>query len=99
MEVTERRNGEIAELIVSGRLDTNTAPVLETTVKNCVKNTKHLSINLQNVEYISSAGLRVVLVAHKLMAAAGGMMIIVNPSTFCRQVFDATGMIGVLNIA
>ena len=99
MTIKEAKNGENIELNIDGRLDTTTAPQLESRVKECVKGAKLLILNLEKVEYISSAGLRVVLLSHKLMAGAGGKMVIKNPSSFCTQVFEATGMDGVLSIA
>ena len=98
MEIKEKRDGEKSELIVKGRLETTTSPSLENIIKATSKSVKELTLNLSEVEYISSAGLRVVLVAHKLFMAAGGKSIIQNPSQFCRQVFEATGMSSVLNI-
>ncbi len=98
MTIAETITGENMELTVSGRLDTTTAPQLETKVKEASRMSKVLVMDLKNIEYISSAGLRVVLLGHKLMAAAGGRMAVRNPSEFCRSVFNATGMDSVLAI-
>lgn len=99
MTISEAKNGENTELTITGRLDTTTAPQLESRLKESVKSCKLLIMNLSGVEYISSAGLREVLLAHKLMAGMNGKMIIKNPSDFCQQVFEATGMDGILSIA
>lgn len=98
MNVTENKTADTIELVISGRLDTTTAPQLESKVKESSKGMKLLALNLQDVDYISSAGLRVVLVAHKLMAGAGAKMVVKSPSEFCKQVFSATGMDAVLTI-
>lgn len=98
MDINEKISGDNIELLISGRLDTTTSPQLESKVKSSSKISKVLVLDLSNTEYISSAGLRVVLLAHKLMAASGGRMAIRNPSSFCKQVFEATGMDGVLSI-
>ena len=98
MTITENKSSNSLELVISGRLDTGTAPELEAKLKQIDKDTQTLYLNLQNIQYISSAGLRVVLLAHKLMTGTGGKMSIRNPSEFCRQVFQATGMEGVLSI-
>ncbi|MCR4579738.1 MAG: STAS domain-containing protein [Treponema sp.] len=98
MTITVNKAQGIVELIVEGRLDTTTAPQLETKVKELSKEKITLYMNLQNVEYISSAGLRVVLLGQKMMMTTGGKMIIRSPSAFCKQVFEATGMDGVLTI-
>ncbi|MBP3741656.1 MAG: STAS domain-containing protein [Treponema sp.] len=98
MDITVNKAQGTIELIVKGRLDTTTAPQLETKVKEVSKEKVILYMNLQGVEYISSAGLRVVLLAQKMMIAVGGKMILRSPSEFCRQVFEATGMDAVLTI-
>ena len=98
MTITENKSSDTTELIVSGRLDTTTAPQLESKLKDVTKSCRTLVLNLAAVEYISSAGLRVVLLAHKLMQGISGKMVIKSPSDFCRQVFEATGMDGVLSI-
>ena len=98
MDITVNKAQGTIELIVKGRLDTSTAPQLETKVKEVSKEKVILYMNLQGVEYISSAGLRVVLLAQKMMIAVGGKMILRSPSEFCRQVFEATGMDAVLTI-
>ncbi|MCR5288409.1 MAG: STAS domain-containing protein [Treponema sp.] len=97
MTITERKNETTVELVVAGRLDTTTAPQLESKLQECTQNMKTLLLDLQNVEYISSAGLRIVLLAHKMMTATGGQMSVRNPSPFCRQIFEATGMDAVLS--
>ena len=100
MTITEEKNEAISNLVlsISGRLDTTTAPELEAKLKDCSRGVKALFLDMKDVEYISSAGLRVVLLAHKLMVGTGGSMAVQNPSEFCRQVFEATGMDSVLNI-
>lgn len=98
MEIKENKTGETAELIVSGRIDTTTAPNLELSIKNYSRGMKNLIIDMKDVEYISSAGLRVILVAHKLMAGNGGRMALRTPSPFVRQVLAATGMESILTI-
>ncbi len=98
MIITDKKTGETTELIVSGRVDTTTAPNLEIAIKNACRGIKNLILDLKDVEYISSAGLRSILIAHKLMTGINGRMAVRNPSTFCRQVFGATGLESVLTI-
>ncbi len=92
MSITERflKDNSI-EVSIKGRLDTNTAPQVETRFKEISGNFQCIHLNLSEVEYISSAGLRVILLAHKLMLTKGGL-VIKSPSAFCQQVFEATGM-------
>ena len=98
MTITENKSSNSLELVIGGRLDTGTAPELEAKLKQVSKDTQTLYLNLQNVQYISSAGLRVVLLAHKLMLPTGGKMIIRSPSAFCKQVLEATGMDSILTV-
>ena len=98
MTITENKTANSLELVIAGRLDTGTAPELEAKLKQIAKDTQTLYLNLQNVQYISSAGLRVVLLAHKLMLPTGGKMIIRSPSAFCKQVLEATGMDSILTV-
>ena len=98
MTITENKNGNTIELVIGGRLDTGTAPELEAKLKQIAKDTQTLYLNLSNIQYISSAGLRVVLLAHKLMLPTGGKMVIRQPSAFCKQVLEATGMDSILTV-
>ncbi len=98
MTITENKTANSLELVIGGRLDTGTAPELEAKLKQIAKDIQTLYLNLQNVQYISSAGLRVVLLAHKLMLPTGGKMIIRSPSAFCKQVLEATGMDSILTV-
>ena len=84
-------------LTVSGRLDTTTAPELEAALDEVLENTKELIFNLENLEYISSAGLRVILKAQKSMNTKGSMKLTgVNDSIM--EVFDITGFLDILTI-
>ena len=84
-------------LTVSGRLDTTTAPELEAALDEVLENTKELIFNLENLEYISSAGLRVILKAQKAMNTKGSMKLTgVNDSIM--EVFDITGFLDILTI-
>lgn len=98
MTITENKTNNSIELVIAGRLDTTTAPELETKLRQIQGQAQTLYLNLQNIEYISSAGLRTILLAHKLMLPIGGKMIIRSPSSFCKQVLEATGMDGILAV-
>lgn len=99
MTITENmiESSASLELIVAGRLDTNTAPELEAKIKEHFAGVIEIIIDLAAVEYLSSAGLRVILLAYK-MAGKEKRITIRNPSQFCMQIFEATGMSGLLNI-
>ena len=97
MDINKTKNGETLELALVGRLDTSTAPALEEVVNAEVENTKELIFEFKNLEYISSAGLRVLLACQKKMNAAG-KMVIKNVSEDIMEVFDITGFSDILNI-
>ena len=97
MTIEKKINGEAATLIVSGRLDTQTAPELETELDAVLAGLKELTFDMTNLEYVSSAGLRVILKAQKAMNAQGSMKLTgVNDSIM--EVFDITGFLDILTI-
>lgn len=97
MTIEKTTENEKVTLTVSGRLDTTTAPELEAVLDEVLENTKELIFNLENLEYISSAGLRVILKAQKSMNTKGSMKLTgVNDSII--EVFDITGFLDILTI-
>lgn len=84
-------------LIVSGRLDTTTAPSLEAAVVEAVAGCEALVLDLAGLEYISSAGLRVILKAQKLMMAKGGMKV-QHVNEIVMEIFEITGFSDILTI-
>ena len=97
MTIEKKINGESATLIVSGRLDTQTAPELEAELDAVLSGLKELTFDMTNLEYVSSAGLRVILKAQKAMNAQGSMKLTgVNDSIM--EVFDITGFLDILTI-
>ena len=97
MTIEKKLGNESATLIVSGRLDTQTAPELENELDNILSGLKELTFDMTNLEYVSSAGLRVILKAQKAMNAQGSMKLTgVNDSIM--EVFDITGFLDILTI-
>ena len=97
MTIEKKINNESATLIVSGRLDTQTAPELENELDSVLADIKELTFDFANLEYVSSAGLRVILKAQKAMNAQGSMKLTgVNDSIM--EVFDITGFLDILTI-
>ena len=97
MTIEKNIQNEKATLAVSGRLDTTTAPELETVLDEVTENTKELVFDFTALDYISSAGLRVLLKAQKAMNAKGSMKLTgVNESIM--EVFDITGFLDILTI-
>ncbi|MGN0673337.1 MAG: STAS domain-containing protein [Anaerovoracaceae bacterium] len=97
MEITRNLNGDSLELKVSGRLDTTTAPALEAEIKNSIEGLKSLVFDFAGLDYISSAGLRVLLSAQKSMNKQGTMKL-VNVNEVVMEVFEITGFVDVLTI-
>ena len=89
-------NGNVT-LTITGRLDTTSAPELEKTLDTILDGTKELVFDLTGLEYISSAGLRVLLSAQKSMNKQGTMKL-VNVNEVVMEVFEITGFVDVLTI-
>lgn len=88
-------NGKLT-LAVSGRLDTNTSPELEGELK--LDGIDEVEFEFSGLEYISSAGLRILMTTQKAMIACGGKMTVSHPNTTVRDVFDMTGMSSIFTI-
>ena len=97
MNIEKICNENSITLKVSGRLDTTTAPSLENAVSEAVGSCEYLILDFANLEYISSAGLRVILKAQKLMNAQGTMKVM-NVNETIMEVFEITGFADILNI-
>ena len=97
MTIEKKIENDGAVLAVSGRLDTVTAPALEAALDEIFGNIKALILDFSELEYISSAGLRVILKAQKAMTGKGSMKLIgVNDNI--REVFEITGFTDILTI-
>ena len=97
MTIEKKLNAESAVLVILGRLDTQTAPELEKELDNVIAGVKDLTFDMSGLEYISSAGLRVILKAQKIMNTKGSMKLTgVNDSIM--EVFDITGFLDILTI-
>ena len=97
MTIEKILTDESAKIVVVGRLDTQTAPELEKEIDGVISNLKELVFDMAGLEYVSSAGLRVILKAQKIMNTKGSMKLIgVNDSIM--EVFDITGFLDILTI-
>lgn len=97
MIINKQQNGSTLTLAPQGRLDTVTSPELEAELKSSLDNIENLVLDLSGLEYISSAGLRVLLSAHKAMSTRGGMKV-TRVGEIVREVFDVTGFSDILDI-
>ncbi len=97
MTITKSLNGQSLTIALDGRLDTTTSPALETELHDSLDGITSLVFDFEKLEYISSAGLRVLLSAQKTMNKQGEMIIChVNESI--REIFDITGFTDILTI-
>ena len=97
MTINKKVNGNALEIALEGRLDTMTAPELEAELNQSLAGADSLTLDFSKLDYISSAGLRVLLSAHKAMSAKGGMKV-TNVNEIVREVFEVTGFADILNI-
>ena len=97
MNIEMKRNAEVTTIEITGRLDTTTAPVLDKTINEDMEGTKDLILDLKGLEYISSAGLRVLLSAQKKMMKIGSMKV-VNVGETVMEVLEMTGFADILVI-
>ena len=97
MNISKEVNGTDLKIALEGRLDTMTAPELEAELNQNAANAESLIMDFSKLDYISSAGLRVLLTAHKAMAAKGGMKI-TNVNEIVQEVFEVTGFADILTI-
>ena len=97
MKITQKRDGNHVEIALEGRLDKTTVPQLEETLNDIMGSANSLTLDLGKLDYLSSAGLRVLLVAHEAMEEKGGL-VVKNVNEFVRDVFEVTGFSDFLNI-
>lgn len=97
LAITKTAENGKAVFALEGRLDTVTAPALEKEVRESLDGIHELIFDLAKLKYVSSAGLRVLLLSFKLLRGKGGMKI-VNSNDIVREVFEVTGMSQILGI-
>ncbi|MDL2205540.1 STAS domain-containing protein [Eubacteriales bacterium OttesenSCG-928-N13] len=93
----EKTNGDALTLALSGRLDTTTAPLLQEALLPAFEENKNVVLDFEGIEYVSSAGLRVLLLGAKTAKAAGGSQTLVHVADEVQEVFELTGFDGVLS--
>lgn len=98
MNITKNLNGDKLIVGIEGRLDTTTSPALESELKDSLDSVKSLVFDMGQLEYISSAGLRVLLTAQKTMNKQGDMTL-VNVNDTVMEVFEVTGFSDILTIS
>ncbi len=97
MEIKKTTDNGVLNVAISGRIDTTAAPMLETELKSSFDSIESLVLDFAEVNYISSASLRVLLSAHKVMSKKGGMKLI-NVGKPIMEIFEVTGFNDILKI-
>ena len=97
MKIEQSKNGNELKIALQGRLDTATAPELEEVIKSSLDGVTELVLDLEKLDYISSAGLRVLLAAQKIMNRQGAMKV-QNVNETVGEIFEVTGFSDILTI-
>lgn len=97
MEILKENNGTALTVSIVGRLDTTTAPELEASLKESLEGITDLVLDFKSLEYVSSAGLRVLLATQKQMNKQGSM-VVKNVNSDINEVFEITGFSDILTI-
>lgn len=99
MNITKNLSDNVLEIALEGRLDTSTAPQLDDVIKNGKEDYQKMVFDFSKLDYISSAGLRVLLSANKMMTISGKEPITIkNANEIVKEVFEVTGFDSILNI-
>ena len=97
LNITKNLEDKKLTVYLEGRLDTTTAPQLEESMKENISDVSELIMDFEKLEYISSAGLRVLLSCQKIMSKQGSMKVI-HVSDLIKEIFEVTGFIDILTI-
>lgn len=97
MQINKTQNDTALTLALEGRLDTTTAPQLEAELKKSLNGITDLVLDMSALEYLSSAGLRVILSAQKVMNKQGNM-VVRNANETIQEIFEVTGFSDILNL-
>ena len=97
LNIEKQKENDCLNIKLEGRLDTTTAPQLEEELKNSLTDVKQLILDFEKLEYISSAGLRVLLSAQKTMKKQGEMKLC-NVNDIIQEIFEVTGFVDILTI-
>ncbi len=97
MTITKQQDGANLTVLLGGRLDTSTAPQLDAELKGSLSGVKNLVLDMKDLAYLSSAGLRVILAAQKTMNRQG-KMVVRHVNETIMEIFDVTGFVDILTI-
>ena len=98
MTITETKGEDTIQLTVEGNVDTNTAPQLQNQILQSFQKSKNVVLEMSKCPYMSSAGLRALLIGQKTATSKGGSLKICNVTTVVADVFKMSGFSTILNI-
>ncbi|MBQ2830039.1 MAG: STAS domain-containing protein [Oscillospiraceae bacterium] len=98
MTITKNQSGDAVTLLVDGRVDTNTSPELQKEILAAFQTAKTLTLDLEKVAYVSSAGLRALLIGQKTAASKGAAMELIHVTPTVKTVLDSVGFSSILTI-
>jgi anti-anti-sigma factor len=98
MTITKLEQGETVTLQVEGRVDTNTSPELQKAILAAFQNAKKLTLDMEKVSYVSSAGLRALLIGQKTAGSKGASMELTHIAPAVKAVLDSVGFSKILTI-
>lgn len=97
-QITKEMSGEILTVHINGDLNVKTSPILEDELRNSISGVKELALDFADVEYISSAGLRVLLAMEKSMRRQGGKMKLQHVNAAVKEIIRLAGFLQVMTI-
>jgi anti-sigma B factor antagonist len=97
MDIVKTKNGPELTVSVKGKLDLKTSPLFEKDMSGSLNGITDLILDFRDLEYITSAGLRVILTLYQTVAKKGNV-VIRNPNSLVRRVFEATGLTDILEV-
>lgn len=98
MTIVKKQDGDAVTLLVEGRVDTTTSPELQSAILEAFQTAKLLTIDMEKVAYVSSAGLRALLIGQKTASSKGGSLKLIHVRDSVKKVFDMTGFSQMLTI-
>ena len=98
MNISETRSGDVIQIKIGGRVDTTTSPQLQNAILLAFQKGNKLVLDFSDVEYVSSAGLRALLIGQKTANSKGGSMTLLHVADAVLQVFKMSGFSGILHI-
>ena len=98
MTITKQQNGDVVTLLVDGRVDTNTSPELQKAILEAFQGAKTLILDLEKVVYVSSAGLRALLIGQKTASSKGASMELQHVVPAVKAVLDSVGFSKILTL-